>query len=249
MYFTMNAEDYKQTIVKGISAIDQLIIPLKRKYPQCYSADIGGYFVWRCEQIQKMFKTLLHIASTCDYVHSSNVILRALADHTSSLKLIYCNSDKEVVKLRHFLYVIDGCNERKKINESLINDDNINEDGIAHANLIIDKENNAKNYCENQIQSLNVYKNNPSAIEKLIKQGNWKFREVYKSSYSWKELYKEILDMPNDYINYLSQHVHGLAGGIGIDDDNPYYLVFGILLLIQNEFCHVITSVLFPEKK
>ena len=55
--------------------------------------------------------------------------------------------------------------------------------------------------------------------------------------------------MPNDYINYLSQHVHGLAGGIGIDDDNPYYLVFGILLLIQNEFCHVITSVLFPEKK
>lgn len=238
----MDTDLFKEIFSQGVEKYNSILFSLINKYPQCTVNDIDGYFVHRCVQIQKMMHTFVSIATTSCDIHSAYAILRMLADHVASLKLIYSNDSKELIILRHMIFVIDGCTERIKLYEDLKRDSNCDDISKNKANQIIGQEYLAKKMCVDLIQGLELYGPNKSTIDKLIKEACWKFKDGFNGKYQWKDLYKEILDMPNDFISYLSQHVHGLAGSIGINDANTNYLLYGIALCLQLEFSKTITN-------
>lgn len=238
----MTSTDIKNTFLSGLDKYDNLLDILVSKFPSYNASNIDGYFVYRCGQIQKIFHTfVLIVSSTCDS-HSAQAILRILADHVASLKLIYTETSKEKIILRHMLYVMDGCKERIKLNQNLKKDPNIDDPGIHNADRIIKNENEAIRICKNIITKLQIYSQNTAYIDRLLQHACWKYKDEYNNEYKWKDLYKDVLDMPNDYISYLSQHVHGLAGGIGSDDDNPEYLLYGTAMCLQSEFSKTIIT-------
>lgn len=238
----MTSESLKKMFIQGIEEHDKIINTLICKHPQCDAFNIDEYFVHRCAQIQQIFRTFALIVSSTNDSHSANAILRVLADHVSSLKLIYTDHSREKIILRHLLYVMDGCKERIKLNKDLKKDANIDDYSKHNADKIIMHEKDVVNKCKRIITRLQLYNPNKSFIDKLIQCKCWRFRDGFKDVYSWKDMYIDVLEMPNNYISYLSQHVHGLAGSIGVNDDNPEYLLYGIALCLQLLFSKTITD-------
>ena len=76
--------------------------------------------------------------------------------------------------------------------------------------------------CNDYVKKLNLYKTNKTAIDCLLRNYNWKFKDLsnFKCSYKWSELYREKLSIKNNYISLISLHIHGLAGSVVISQ-NP----------------------------
>ena len=74
---------------------------------------LKGYVAHFCYLRLVSFDTLIKvILNNKDYL-SANCILRMLGDSVAVFRLIYMEPDKDLLVLRHSLYVIDGCEARR----------------------------------------------------------------------------------------------------------------------------------------
>lgn len=185
--------------------------------------DLKGYVAHFCYLRLKSFDTLLKVLiQHKDYV-TANCILRMLGDCVAVFRLIYTESDKELLNLRHALYVIDGC-ER---NLEVLPEKNVNEGCLPQEELERSKE-EARFNREHRLRLIReaqemlgaspLQQKNKAAFDKIVEERNWKFKEFkyYKKKgsnhYKWQDLYN-LIDACNgfDLLSYISQYAHGLS--------------------------------------
>ena len=94
---------------------------------------LKGYVAHFCYLRLKSFDTLIKVVvEHKDYV-SANCLLRMLGDSVAVFRLIYGEKDKDLLLLRHALYVIDGCERNmavlpeKDISEGTLPDNELEE--------------------------------------------------------------------------------------------------------------------------
>ena len=181
--------------------------------------DLKGYVAHYCYLRLKSFDTFLKVlVEHKDYV-SANCLLRMLGDNVAIFRLIYGEKDKDLLLLRHALYVIDGC-ER---NLEVLPEKNVNEGCLPEEEL--KKSIEATRYTREHRQRLmreaqeildasSLQHRDKAAFDKIVEERNWKFKEFkeYKKKgsnhYKWQELY-ELIDKEQqeikDYYNYLRE--------------------------------------------
>ena len=191
---------------------NELIVKsLDVKFPQCVWEQTDSCVARRCINIHKMFITVRLLLSYNYDECSINALLRVIADHISSLLLIYSAPTKEEALLRQYLYLADGVSEKIKTLQSsergknCIDFNTLNQELDTYINCV-------------KINPL--YTKHKVMVDRFIKNNNWKFKSLTeKDSYSWADLYKEKLNLPINYISYLSQFIHGLAGSTYCSDN------------------------------
>lgn len=190
---------------------DVITKSLDFKYPQCILELTDSYIARRCINIHKMFVTIRGLLEYSNDVCSINSLLRVVADHTAALILIYESPTIEEVSLRQYLSLADGINERIKALES---------SEIGKNSPILEDLRKEKEKYNEYVRNNPLYKENKQIIDKFIEKHQWRYRDFNSTSkYSWLDLYREKLNMPNDYIHYLSQYVHGLASSMNIQNE------------------------------
>lgn len=206
---------------------------LKDIYPSCSIDDIKAYPLQIAQRIVKMSCTLHNIIEREKDFCSAMALLRVMADTLSSLYLIY-KEEGEKLYLRHYLYVMDGVNNRLNyLPDSVDYDNKISKSEYdALCKQIESSKNNCnetKNHCISEIHSLSLYHEQMYVIDKLIDNYNWKFKTFgsakKNNSYSWLEMYEKIkLQCKPTFFSYLSEFVHGLSiSNIAVDIDNTTF--------------------------
>ena len=202
---------------------------LRQLHPSQAIDNIKAYPLLIIEKIIKLSETLYSIITyNKDYV-ASNILLRSLADQTSSLLLIYSETDEEIKALRHYLFIIDGIKGRlNQLTTEIPYDGKIklNEFEALKTQIksAIDNYNGAYSFSVGEISKLVIYTKYSIEIEKLIKDRNWRFKSIASpkiNTYSWKDLYS-FLQLPIDsaFFSLLSEFVHGLSTSNLIFDDD-----------------------------
>lgn len=222
---------------------------------------LKGYVAHFCYLRLKSFDTLLKvILEHKDYV-SANCLLRMLGDSVAVFRLIYMEPDKDLLILRHCLYVIDGC-ER---NLEVLPEKNINEDCLPEEELAELKKATQVNRAQRQrmireaqelLESSPLRQKDKAAFDRIVKDRNWKFKEFKdkkkgSNQYKWRELY-ELIDCCKvfDLLSYISQYVHGLSMSnlvIELDEQNIDGVVGEALGLIKR--LHKYTMDFYPEEQ
>ena len=206
---------------------------LKDIYPSCSIDDIKAYPLQIAQRIVITSCTLHNIIEREKDFCSAMAILRVMADTLSSLYLIY-KEEGEKLYLRHYLYVMDGVNNRLKYLPNSVDYDNkiSKSEYDALCKQIESSKNNCNgtiNHCVSEIHSLSFYHGQMYVIDKLIKSQNWKFKTFdsanRNNSYSWLEMYEIIkLQCKPTFFSYLSEFVHGLSiSNIAVDIDNTTF--------------------------
>ena len=177
-------------------------------------------------------------------------------------RLIYREPDKDLLILRHCLYVIDGC-ER---NLEVLPEKNINEDCLPEEELAELKKATQVNRAQRQrmireaqelLESSPLRHKDKAAFDKIVKDRNWKFKEFKdytkkgNNQYQWRELY-ELIDCCKgfDLLSYISQYAHGLSMSnlvIELDERNIDGVVGEALGLIKR--LHNYTMAFYPEEQ
>ena len=194
------------------------------------------------------------IVKTADSLHSvierdrdnviANMIIRSMADSISSFILIYREEDINVKLLRHYLYIIDGLQNRiNQLSNNPTYNESISKEDYEKLCLQVKaaKQNyqEACNFSVCQIKSLPIYANNKMFIDKLIEGHNWRFQSLRsspKSRFSWEKMYDLMgFKCPSSFFSSLSDYVHGLSTSnlnLEMEDElfDPVYS-FGISLL------------------
>ncbi len=185
--------------------------------------DLKGYVAHFCYLRLKSFDSFLKVFIQHKDFVTANCILRMLGDGVAVFKLIYMESDKELLILRHALYVIDGC-ER---NLEVLPEKNVNEGYLSEKELEKSKEETrlAREHrlrliheAQEMLDASPLQQKNKEAFDKIVEDRNWKFKEFkyYKkkgsNQYKWQDLY-ELIDACNgfDLLSYISQYAHGLS--------------------------------------
>lgn len=231
-------------------------------YPNASVQNLKGYVAHFCYLRLKSFDTFIKVVwEHKDYV-SANCLLRMLGDNVAVFHLIYGEKDKDLLLLRHALYVIDGC-ER---NMTVLPEKNINEDCLSEEELKmfdeetrINREHRMRLMREAQeiLDASPLKHKNKAAFDKIVEDRNWKFRKFkdYKkkgsNQYKWKELY-ELIDCCKgfDLLSYISQYAHGLSMSnlvIELDEQNINGVVGEALILIKR--LHKYTMAFYPEEQ
>lgn len=184
---------------------------------------LKGYVAHFCYIRLVCFDTFIKVIErNHDYV-SANCLLRMLGDHVAVFRLVYGEKDENLRWLRHCLYVIDGCEQGMKV----LPTDPINKGCMPDDELEIQMQQTLWNRGNRQrmmdqaweiIDHLPLKQQDPEAIQKIIDDRNWKFKEFksYKNKnenqYKWKDLY-ELIDETEffDLLSFLSQYAHGLS--------------------------------------
>ena len=193
---------------------------LKDIYPSCSIDDIKAYPLQIAQRIVITSCTSHNIIEREKDFCSAMAILRVMADTLSSLYLIY-KEEGEKLYLRHYLYVMDGVNNRLKYLPNSVDYDNkiSNSEYDALCKQIESSKNNCNgtiNHCVSEIQSLSFYHGQMYVIDKLIKSQNWKFKTFgsanRNNSYLWlvkPKLISGLLDndMPQKYVEKLMKKV------------------------------------------
>ena len=206
---------------------------LKDIYPSCSIDDIKAYPLQIAQRIVITSCTLHNIIEREKDFCSAMAILRVMADTLSSLYLIY-KEEGEKLYLRHYLYVMDGVNNRLNYLPNSVDYDNkiSKSEYDALCKQIESSKNNCnetKKHCISEIHSLSLYHGQMYVIDKLIKSQNWKFKTFgsakKNNSYSWLEMYEKIkLQCKPTFFSYLSEFVHGLSiSNIAVDIDNTTF--------------------------
>ena len=144
-----------------------------------------------------------YIARRCINIHKVFVTIRGLLE--------YSNDVCSINSLRQYLSLADGINERIKALES---------SEIGKNSPILEDLRKEKEKYNEYVRNNPLYKENTQIIDKFIEKHQWRYRDFNSTSkYSWLDLYREKLNMPNDYIHYLSQYVHGLASSMNIQNE------------------------------
>ena len=229
-------------------------------YPYASVQNLKGYVAHFCYLRLKSFDTFIKVVwEHKDYI-SSNCLLRMLGDSVAVFRLIYQEPDRDLLLLRHSLYVIDGCERNlvvipeKDINEGCLPEDELKESNEA---VRCNREHRQRMIREAQeILDASPLKNkDKAAFDKIVEERNWKFKEfkVYKkkgsNQYKWNELYKSI-DCCKDFdlLSYISQYAHGLSMSnlvVELDEQNINGVVGEALGLIKR--LHKYTLNFYPE--
>ena len=223
---------------------------------------LKGYVAHFCYLRLMSFDTLIKVVlNNKDYL-SSNCILRMLGDSVAVFRLIYMEPDKNLLVLRHSLYVIDGC-ER---NLEVLPENNVNEGCLSAEELSKSKEETRLNREHRQrlireaqmmIADSPLKQKDREAFDRIVEDRNWKFKEFknYKkigsNQYKWQDLYK-LLDYCEgfDLLSYISQYAHGLSMSnlvMPMNEGNVNGIVGEALGLIKR--LHKYTLAFFPEEQ
>lgn len=185
--------------------------------------DLKGYVAHFCYLRLKSFDTFLKVLIQHKDDVSANCLLRMLGDSVAVFRLIYMESDVELLILRHALYVIDGCEH----NLEVLQEKNVNEGCLPQEELERSKEETrlAREHrlrliheAQEMLDASPLQQKNKEAFDKIVEDRNWKFKEFkyYKkkgsNQYKWQDLY-ELIDACNgfDLLSYISQYAHGLS--------------------------------------
>lgn len=224
--------------------------------------DLNGYVAHYCYLRLISFDTFIKVVvEHKDYV-SANCLLRMLGDSVAVFRLIYGESDKDLLLLRHALYVIDGCERNMKVlPEKNINEGCLPDDELVELNktLHISREHRQRLMCEAYeiLDASPLQHKDNAAFNKIVEERNWKFKDFkyYKNKgsnqYQWRELYK-LIDSCNDFdlLSYLSQFAHGLSMSnldLQMDEQNMNGVVGEALGLIKR--LHKYTMDFFPKEQ
>lgn len=186
-------------------------------------ANVGylkGYVAHFCYIRWKSFDTLIKVIEMHHDHVSANCLLRMLADCMAVFRLVYLESDKDLLLLRHALYVIDGCEKNLEV---LPENLDMYEGAVPDIELDYYSQGVRSNRAHRKRlikEAKDILANSPlkekdeAAFNKIVKDRNWKFKkfDVSTKGYSWKELYK-IVDHEgkHDVFFFLSQYAHGLS--------------------------------------
>ena len=185
--------------------------------------DLKGYVAHYCYLRLKSFDTFIKVlVEHKDYV-SANCLLRMLGDNVAIFHLIYGESDKDMLLLRHALYVIDGCERNlevlpeKNVNEGVLSEEELKKSEEA---IRYNREHRQRLMREAQerLDTSPLLSRNKAAFDKIVEDRNWKFKEfkAYKkkgnNQYQWRDLYDLIGCCDGfDILSYISQYAHGLS--------------------------------------
>ncbi len=159
---------------------------LDKKFPQGDWRIIDSFTARRCINIHRMFYTLRSLLIPSFDDCSVNTLLRSLADHITSLLLIYSGLTKDEILLRHLLCIADGINERKKLVNLHRGDNNID---------VLNMEYDLTE-CKKCIRQCPLYFKHKNRIEYLIKKRIWKYKSLtYNENYNWSKLYRDVLEI------------------------------------------------------
>ena len=221
---------------------------------------LKGYVAHFCYLRLRSFDTFIKVVwEHKDYV-SANCLLRMLGDSVAVFRLIYMEPDKDLLILRHSLYVIDGCERNLAVlPEKDINEDCLSEEELAESNKAIQRSRNHRQRLMREAQEMleasPLKEKDKAAFDRIVAERNWKFKEFkdYKkkggNQYKWKELY-QLSDFCKgfDLLSYISQYAHGLSMSnlvIELDEENINGVVGEALELIKR--LHKYTMSFYPE--
>ena len=223
---------------------------------------LKGYVAHFCYLRLRSFDTFIKVVwEHKDYV-SANCLLRMLGDCVAVFRLIYMELDKDLLILRHCLYVIDGC-ERNLV---VLSEKNVNVDFLSEEELAIFNKATQTNRVHRQrmireaqemLEASPLKQKDKAAFDRIVEDRNWKFKEFedYKkkgsNQYKWREMY-ELIDCCKgfDLLSYISQYAHGLSMSnlvIELDEQNIDGIVSEALGLIKR--LHKYTMAFYPEEQ
>lgn len=223
---------------------------------------LKGYVAHFCYLRLRSFDTFIKVVlEHKDYV-SANCLLRMLGDCVAVFRLVYREPDKDLLILRHCLYVIDGC-ER---NLEVLPEKNINEDCLPEEELAELKKATQVNRAQRQrmireaqemLEASPLKQKDKAAFDRIVKDRNWKFKEFKdytkkgSNQYQWRELYERIDCCKGfDLLSYISQYAHGLSMSnlvIELDEQNIDGIVSEAVGLIKR--LHKYTMAFYPEEQ
>ena len=236
---------------------------------------LKGYVAHFCYLRLKSFDTLIKVVvEHKDYV-SANCLLRMLGDSVAVFRLIYGEKDKDLLLLRHALYVIDGCERNmavlpeKDISEGCLPDEELED---ANKQICFNREHRQRLMREAQeiLNQSTLPQRDKATFDKIVEERNWKFKEFtfYKkkgsNQYKWQELYDLIGECKYyDLLSYISQYVHGLSMSnlvIQMDENNMNGIVAEAVGLIDRlhdytldffteEYQYILEGLLNPEMR
>ena len=223
---------------------------------------LKGYVAHFCYLRLRSFDTFIKVVlEHKDYV-SANCLLRMLGDCVAVFRLIYMEPDKDLLILRHCLYVIDGCERNLEVlPEKNINEDCLSEEELAASNKAtqINRAHRQRMIREAQemLEASPLKQKDKAAFDRIVEDRNWKFKkfEDYNkkrnNQYQWKELY-ELIDCCKgfDLLSYISQYAHGLSMSnlvIELDERNIDGVVGEALGLIKR--LHKYTIAFYSEEQ
>ena len=223
---------------------------------------LKGYVAHFCYLRLRSFDTFIKVVwQHKDYV-SANCLLRMLGDCVAVFRLIYMESDKDLLILRHSLYVIDGCERNLDVlPEKNIHEDCLSEEELADSNKAtqINREHRQRLIKEAQemLDASPLKQKDKTAFDRIVEDRNWKFKEFkdYKkigsNQYKWQDLY-ELIDCCKgfDILSYISQYAHGLSMSnlvIELDEQNINGVVGEAIGLIKR--LHKYTLAFYPEEQ
>ena len=224
---------------------------------------LKGYVAHFCYLRLVSFDTLIKVVlNNKDYL-SANCILRMLGDSVAVFRLIYMEPEKDLLVLRHSLYVIDGCErnlkvfpENNSLNESCLPDDEISK-SKEEARFNREDRQRLIREAQKMIEKSPLKQKDSEAFDKIVEDRNWKFKEFknYKkigsNQYKWQDLYK-LLDYSEgfDILSYISQYAHGLSMSnlvMHMNEGNVNGIVGEALGLIKR--LHKYTLAFFPKEQ
>ena len=224
---------------------------LKQEYPVNNITDLRGYKVSMLDNTMHSIATYIMVVEECqDYVVAS-AITRMLMDSIATYHLIYHADDKEEISLRHYLYILDGVEQKLKIasRHPLQKTDQITKQEydalFLQLSSMRNNLNQVKVFCYKEIRKLDIYNSHTNRIEGWMKNGMWKFKTFdNKAYYHWTDLHdllpSKFKKLNSDIGCYLSQYVHRLSiSNLVLDNTNEdiYESLSAQIILILN-FIH-----------
>ena len=222
---------------------------------------LKGYVAHFCYLRLKSFDTFIKVVwEHKDYV-SANCLLRMLGDCVAVFRLVYMEPDKDLLILRHSLYVIDGCEHNLKVlPEETENDDSLPEEEFKKSQEAINYNRKHRQRLIRKAQEMldtsPLNQINKAAFDRIVEDRNWKFKDFKeckkeKNQYKLSELY-ELIDCCKGFnlLSYISQYVHGLSMSnlvMELDEQNINGVVGEALGLIKK--LHKYTLAFYPEEQ
>ena len=223
---------------------------------------LKGYVAHFCYLRLRSFDTFIKVVwEHKDYV-SAICLLRMLGDCVAVFRLIYMEPDKDLLILRHCLYVIDGCERNLVVlPEKNVNEDYLPEEELAELNKATQTNRSHRQRlireAQEMLETSQLKQKNKVAFDRIVEDRNWKFKEFkdYKkkgnNQYQWRELY-ELIDCCKgfDLLSYISQYAHGLSMSnlvLELDERNIDGVVGEALGLIKR--LHKYTMAFYPEEQ
>ncbi len=222
---------------------------------------LKGYVAHFCYLRLKSFDTFIKVVwEHKDYV-SANCLLRMLGDCVAVFRLVYMEPDKDLLILRHCLYVIDGCEHNLIVlPEETENDDSLPEEKFKKSQEAINYNRKHRQRLIREAQEMldtsPLNQINKAAFDRIVEDRNWKFKEFKdckkeKNQYKLSEVY-ELIDCCKDFnlLSYISQYVHELSMSnlvMELDEQNISGVVGEALGLIKK--LHKYTMAFYPEEQ